>query len=105
MTSKYRNIRTVVDGHKFASKAEARRYGELKLLEKSKSIFNLYLQRPFYITIHGVHVCTYICDFSYTEMPSGAYVVEDVKGVRTAAYRIKAKLMRAVYGITIKEVK
>jgi hypothetical protein len=28
----------------------------------------------------------------------------DVKGVRTAVYRLKKKLMKAIQGITIKEV-
>jgi len=33
--NKYRNVRTEVDGIKFASKKEARRYQELRLLEKA----------------------------------------------------------------------
>ena len=32
-------------------------------------------------------------------------IVEDVKGYRTEAYQLKKKLMRAVYGIEITEVK
>lgn len=31
-------------------------------------------------------------------------VVEDVKGVRTLAYKFKKKLMKAVHGIEIREV-
>ena len=35
----------------------------------------------------------------------GDVIVEDVKGYRTEAYQLKKKLMRAVYGIEITEVK
>lgn len=38
MPSKYKAVRTEVDGYKFASKAEARRYAELKLLVKAGEI-------------------------------------------------------------------
>lgn len=46
--------------------------------------------------------CSYIADFAYIQ--DGAYVVEDTKGVRTEAYKIKRKLMLERYGIQIKEV-
>ena len=45
--------------------------------------------------------CNYIADFTYME--NGELVVEDVKGVRTDAYKIKKKLMLWVHGIRIKE--
>ena len=45
--SKYRNIKTEVDGIVFDSKAEARRYAELRLLEKANEISDLRLQYPF----------------------------------------------------------
>lgn len=39
--SKYRAVKTEVDGMTFASKKEAARYCELKMLEKAKQIRNL----------------------------------------------------------------
>lgn len=105
--SKYNNIKTKVDGIMFDSKKEAARYGVLKLLEKKKKIFNLKLQPKFPIAVNGEKICTYIADFSYSDMvPNGAGydVVEDVKGVKTAIYRLKKKLVKAVYGIDIQEV-
>ena len=45
--SKYGAIRTTVDGVTFASKAEARRYAELKLLEQAGEIKGLELQPKF----------------------------------------------------------
>ena len=99
--SKYRNVRTIVDGITFASKKEAKRYVELKLLVKLKAIFNLDLQPRYPLTVNGLNIGTYVADFHYVQ--NGVGVVEDVKGVRTSTYRLKAKLMKALYGITIKE--
>ena len=45
--------------------------------------------------------CYYIADFVYTE--NGATVVEDTKGVKTDAYKIKKKLLLERYGIKIRE--
>lgn len=101
--SKYRNIRTTVDGIKFASKKEARRYAELALLQKAGRIHNLFCQRPFPLAVNGVALGKYVADFTYSEVPSGRYVVEDVKGFRTPIYRLKAKLMLALHGVKISE--
>ena len=50
---KYRNIKTVVDGITFDSAKEARRYGELKLLEKSGRISGLEVQPAFRIVVNN----------------------------------------------------
>lgn len=47
--------------------------------------------------------CSYVADFVYTTR-DGKLVVEDAKGFRTEAYKIKKKLMLWRYGIDIKEV-
>lgn len=99
---KYRNQRTEVDGITFDSKAEARRYSELKLLEKAGQIVGLNLQPSFPIIVNDVKICTYRADFGYG-LPNGSLVVEDVKGMKTPAYRLKAKLMKAVHGVEILE--
>ena len=100
--NKYRARKTEVDGIVFDSAKEARRYGQLKLMLKAGVIAELERQRPYELTVNGVKVATYRADFVYRE--NGAPVVEDVKGFRTPEYKLKAKLMRAVHGITIKEV-
>lgn len=99
---KYGAIRTTVDGITFASKAEARRYSELKLLEKAGEIRGLELQPKFPLEVSGTKVATYIADFKYfrAQMP----VIEDVKGMRTPAYRLKKKMFEAQYGVQITEV-
>lgn len=99
---KYRAVTTIVDGISFRSKKEARRYSELRFLEKSKLITDLELQPRYPIAIKGKHVCDYYADFKYLQM--GKYVVEDVKGFKTDVYRLKKKLVEAEYGITVKEI-
>ena len=53
--SKYSAKPTHVDGIRFASKAEAKRFGELKTLERLGIISGLKLQPMFAIEINGKH--------------------------------------------------
>ena len=101
---KYGAIRTTVNGITFASRAEARRYQALLLLERAGEIRDLELQPAYPFVIKGILVGTYRADFRYRVPGQPVPVVEDVKGVRTPVYRLKAKLMQAIYGITIQEV-
>jgi len=103
MPSKYRNVRTVVDGITFDSAAEARRYEQLKLLEIGGAILDLELQPRYEIKVNNHKVCVYVADFRYVETATGEVMVEDVKGVRTALYKLKRKLVKAVHGIDIYE--
>ena len=96
--TKYRNKPTEVDGIKFASKAEARRYSDLKLLERAGEISDLKLQPRYPLTVNGLLVCTYVADFDYVEARDERTVTEDVKGVKTKDFIIKAKLFHALYG-------
>lgn len=98
---KYRNVKTIVDGIKFDSKKEAGRYQVLRLLERTGQVSDLKLQPTFLIAVNGHKVCKYKADFAYRQ--DGADVVEDVKGIKTPTYRLKAKLLKAVHGITILE--
>lgn len=107
--SKYRNRITILDGVEFDSAKEARRYAELRLLERAGQIQNLQRQVPFLLIpkqeIDGKVVerpCVYKADFTYTE--NGVEVVEDTKGVKTKEYIIKRKLMLWQFGIRVKEV-
>lgn len=99
--SRLSNQPTVVDGIRFASKREANRYGELAYLLKAGQISNLKLQVRYPLVVNGVHVCTYIADFVYDD--KGQRIVEDAKGFATYHYKIKRALMKAVYGIDIRE--
>lgn len=103
MPSKYKNRRTVVDGIIFDSLRELKRYGELKMLERSGIISRLECHPRFPIVVSGLHICIYEADFQYVAQ-DGKQIVEDSKGVRTALFIIKSKLMLAVHGIRIVEV-
>jgi len=100
--TKYGAVRT--DG--FASKREAHRYRELRLLERSGVITELECQVAFALhaaTAAGpVKVGKYVADFVYIE--NGRQVVEDAKGVRTALYQWKRKHFESEYAISITEV-
>ncbi len=107
MTTKYRAIKTELDGQVFDSKKEAFRHRELKMLERSGIITNLERQKEFDLTFNGVKLCKYRCDFSYLDK-DGREVIEDVKGMRSGAaysiFRLKAKLMIAVHGLRVLEI-
>ena len=100
---KYRNVPTERDGIWFSSKTEAARYGDLKILERVGDIEELKIQVKFSLDINGYHICNYFADFTYYQ--SKQLVVEDTKSgpTKTPVYRIKKKLMQAIYGITIRE--
>ncbi|PWC54263.1 hypothetical protein TSA6c_00625 [Azospirillum sp. TSA6c] len=100
--NKYGAKRTEVDGIVFDSAAEARRWSVLKLEERAGLITGLERQVPYAITINGEHIAKWIADFRYVR--DGQTVCEDVKGVRTPVYRLKAKLVQAIHGIRITEI-
>lgn len=94
------------DGIRFDSQAEARRYRELILLEKSGAIWGLAVHPRFELrpaaTYNGVRwrAVTYVGDFEYYEDNGSrppVHVVEDVKGVETAVFRLKRRLFAEAY--------
>lgn len=103
--SKYKNKKTVVDGHKFDSMKEARRYGELKLLERAGKIKDLELQPKFELipTIRTktetLRKVSYIADFKYYDMDTERVIVEDVKSkaTKTNVYLLKKRLFLVKY--------
>ena len=99
--NKFGSVRTEAEGIVFASKREANRYRELRLLERARIITDLRLQPVYPLIVDGVTLGTYRADFAYVE--DGHLIVEDVKGVRTPMFRWKAKHMLAQYGITVRE--
>lgn len=100
---KFGNTPTVIDGIKFDSKREARRYGELKLFERGRVIVNLRTQVKYDIVVNGVKICSYTADFVYMDTRCGL-VVEDAKGYPNDRWPMKKKLMKAVHGIEVREV-
>ena len=104
--SKYHAVPTEVDGIRFASKAEAYRYAELKLNVAGGLIHGLELQPRYPLVVNGIKIATYVGDFRYVRNATNTITVEDVKSrpTMTPVYRLKKKLMLALYGIDILEV-
>jgi hypothetical protein len=104
--SKYRNRKCVVDGEKFDSEKEARRWRELKLLEHAGEIKNLRRQVRYELRVGRIPICAYVADFAYVQ--NSRRVVEDVKGYRRGnPYRlflVKKALMKSLHNISIVEV-
>jgi hypothetical protein len=103
--SKYHAIPRTIDGVRFASTREARRYGELRLLERAGQIWDLVLQPSFKLHAPGAEagvVGIYRADFVYAT--THGTIVEDAKGVRTALYQWKKKHVEIEYGVRIVEV-
>lgn len=108
---KYGNRKTEVDGMLFDSLAEAARWRQLVLLQQAGKIAGLRRQVAFQLvpsvrffgSKRATPALRYVADFAYVDVASGREVVEDKKGVITAAYRIKKHLMKHFYGIDILE--
>jgi len=104
--NKYRAKPKIVDGIRFASTKEANRYVVLKAMQDAGEISDLVLQPAFdLIVMGGAKVGVYRADFGYTAFSSGTRIIEDVKSgpTKTAVYKLKKKIVEAVYGIKILE--
>lgn len=123
--SKYGNRKCVAFGVVFDSRREAKRYGELLLLQKSGRISDLRRQvafellpvqrapssqvykrgphkgepKPGYVIEQAVK---YVADFVYVQ--DGKTIVEDAKGAKTKDYVLKRKMMLYFHGIKIREI-
>ena len=122
--SKYNSRKVKLREQTFDSKKEARRFAELKLLERAGKISDLETQVRFelipaqyetyerYSSKTGKRLkdgkrcieqsVVYNADFVYIQ--DGKKIVEDTKGVRTVDYILKRKMMLYFHGIRIREV-
>lgn len=90
---------TEVDGIRFDSKKEAKYYGELKLLQKSGEVVMFLRQVPFHLP-GGV---IYRVDFQEFHR-DGVVRFVDVKGFETAEFKMKKKMVEALYPIEIETI-
>ena len=106
--SKYNAKKITIDGIEFASRKEASRYAELKVMERAGIIRDLKMQEEFELIpkCGKEHPAKYHADFSYTVTATGEKVVEDVKSraTKTKDYILRRKLMNWRHGIQIQEV-
>ena len=101
---KYGNKKTTVHGITFDSKWESERYLYLKSLEKAGRVKDLELQPRYNIMVNDQKICAYVADFKYNKESADGiwqHIVEDAKGVETPEFKLKKKLMKAVFDIDI----
>jgi hypothetical protein len=100
--NKYSAESSWIDGHRFASKAEAKYYMTLKLRERLGEVTDVRLQEPFVVLgPKGQVVTTYRSDFTFWDVKEGRRRVIDVKGVETPTFKLKKRVVEAFLGITI----
>jgi len=93
--NKFSARKVIIDGYEFASAAEARRYGELKLLQRAGVIKALGVHPVYPLNVRGVTVGKFTADFAYFD--GGRKIVEDVKGVVTEAASLRMRVFMALY--------
>ena len=102
--SKYGAKRTVRDGFRFDSIAEANRWSQLRLRELAGEITNLERQVkiPLFgrdgpiMTDSGKSQRTYVADFRYIDWDlNGVTVIEDKKGFETPEFKLKKAILSA----------
>ncbi len=112
--SKYKNIKTVVDGITFDSKREASYWNELKLREKAGEIDHLERQVAFDLFCPVgdpndaivVVVARYVCDFHFRETVSKQWRAIDIKGGKeTPMFALKRKWLFLQSGIEIEVIR
>lgn len=103
---KYRNRVVTTEHGRFDSAGEARRYAELRLLERAGVISGLERQVPIELQVAGTpikfdngRVAKLVVDFRYVE--NGRVVHEDFKGRETPVSKLKRAIARAM-GIEIR---
>lgn len=108
--AKYGNKKVFADGIWFDSRKEWQRYTELVLALNSGLITKLQIHPKFELVVNGTKVGNFVADFSYSVVfPSDGpskIIVEDVKSrpTMTAVYRLKKRLLRALFGIDVQEI-
>ena len=118
MTNKYNARKVKVGDEVFDSRRELHRWEELCLMEKAGMISNLRRQVKFILIPSQRETvwkkgkpkpgkviereCAYYADFVYEE--NGETVVEDAKGFKTEAYKLKKKMMLYIHHIRIREI-
>jgi hypothetical protein len=95
-----------VNGIWMASAAQATRYEVLLEMEQAGRVKNLRTEVPYPLDVNGKRIAMYRADFVYdTDTPDPRLerrVVEDVKGMVTPEFKLKAKLFEAIYGDPIR---
>lgn len=102
---KYNNEPVVVDGMKFDSKLEARRYGELKLLQGAKQVLYFLRQVPFHLPGGVIYRVDFQIFWGSSLRGLDKVTYEDTHGADTRIKTLKLKQVKALYGVEVKLVR
>ena len=106
--SKFNNVKSEIDGHKFDSKKESEFYGSLKIKKQAGLIKDFKMQVQYDIVVNNIHIAYYYLDFEI-ENNDGSFEYIDIKGkdiksnkfIKTSVFAIKKRLVEAIYHIKI----
>lgn len=105
--NKYNAQKTEYEGRVFDSKREADFAKRLNWLRHAKQesdrVTRIEYQVPLAVVVRNTHICKYICDFKVYYADNHTEYI-DVKGMKTAVYKLKKRLVEAQHQIIIKEV-
>src|SRR5438105_1513924 len=94
---KYRNKKTDNGRGIFDSKFESEYEQQCFLRLKAGEIKDYAVQVRFPLDVNGAHICFYIADFVIRHNDD-TYEIVDTKGFQTQSFRLKWKLLRAIFG-------
>ncbi len=99
---KVKNIASVsartYKGHVYASKAESLYAFELDRQKAAGLIYEWEQQITMPIRLNGAHICNVSVDFRVQHEPAGEWRYVEVKGWESEVWRLKRKLLLAMYG-------
>ena len=105
--NKFRAKPQVIDGIRFDSKKEAKRWAELCLLQRQGEIADLQRQVPIMLEGRDGPLLTktgrkmrMTLDFSYTDTKTGLTVYEDAKGMETRDFLVR-NAVAAAQGVKV----
>jgi len=99
--NKYNNKSSVYNDIAYHSKKEAAYAQELDLRIKAKDIKSWTRQHRIDIKVNGYHICNYYIDFVITHN-DGLLEYIEVKGFQTDLWRLKWKLVEAIWDKKLK---
>lgn len=94
--NKYNAYKCEYKGVEYASRIEAQYALILDSKKKNKEIKDWERQIKIPLVVNGQKICTYICDFKVIHNDDSEEYIE-VKGFETPSYKLKAKLLKALY--------
>lgn len=94
--NKYSNTPQTYNGRNYHSKKEAQYAFDLDLLVKAGEVLDWSPQFKLSLDVNGIHICNYFVDF-WVLPKGGGEELHEVKGFETDVWRMKWKLVEALY--------